>query len=255
MSLKVRPAFWQPQPRLPLAVRRFLQARVEAALREPSRRSLLAWPAILGAPVQRQQHPEGIPEAELVALAARMVRAVNPGEPGTLWTEDAALLPDTAERRATGWAPHALWEPCAEAVSLRSAVALLALTGQPEDRSYVLACGVALFNLSLFHECHDALEILWRRSEGDLKRDLQGLILLTCGFHHQQHQHAAGMRSIWRGGLPHLRGGSLDTPWGRVGYAESLAMALHRLEWLKGGSAGELPARFWDMPPPRWEFT
>lgn len=257
MSAGPRPVFWQSQPQLPMEIRRFLQTRLETALREPPRRTLLVWPAILGAPVQRSEHPDGIPEPQLMILAAKMVKAVTAADPVTVWAEDAALLPETAERGASGWAPHPLWEPFARPVSLRSAVALLAMTGQPEDERYLLGCGIALFNLSMFHECHDALEILWRRSEGDLKTGLQGLILLAGGFYHQQHHHTAGMRSIWKDGMPSLRKfkGTLDTPWGRVGYAESLAMASHRLEWLKTASADEDLARFWETPSPKWELT
>jgi hypothetical protein len=101
------------------------------------------------------------------------------------------------------------------------------------------------------------LEILWRQSEGELKTRLQGLILLACGFHHQQHLHAPGMLGVWRGGISHLEGASgvLDTPWGRVSYAGSLAKAMQRLEWLKTKRADDDWARFWEMPSPEWEFT
>lgn len=254
---KVRPAFWQPQPRPPLEIRRFLQTRVEAALAEPAKRTVLVWPAILGAPVQTEAHPEGIPGCELMALAARMIRAVGPSGPAEAWAEDLRTFPDTAEAGPTGWVPSAPWRPRSSLVSLRSAVTLLALTGQPEDERYLLSSATALFNLCLFHECHEALEVLWRRSDGDLNEGLQGLILLACGFHHQQHLNAPGMRGVWESGIARLRRlpGSLDTPWGRVGYAGSLAMATHRLDWLKTASADPGEARFWEMPSPEWEFT
>lgn len=254
---QVRPAFWQPQPRLPLAIRRFLQVRVEAALEAPDRRTVLVWPAILGAPIQLAAHPEGIPEPELMALAARMVRAVGPLDPASVWAADLHTFPDTAAVGRCGWVPADLWRSQARLVSLRSGVALLALTGRPEDERYLLSSAVELFNLSLFHECHEALERLWRRSEGPLKDGLQGLILLACGFHHQQHLNAAGMKGVWLAGIPRLQRfpGALDTPWGRVGYAGSLAMAMHRLDWLKTAGAEQDGARFWEMPSPEWEFT
>lgn len=254
---KARPAFWQPQPRLPLEARRFLQIRVEAALNEPAKRTVLAWPAILGAPVQVDAHPEGIPEPELMALAARMIQAVGSSDPAETWVKDLHAFPDTAEAGSDGWKPAAPWRPQARLVSLRSAVALLALTGRPEDERYLLSSAVELFNLCLFHECHEALEALWRRSEGERREGLQGLILLACGFHHQQHLNAAGMRGVWESGIPRLERfpGALDTPWGRVGYAGSLAMATHRLDWLKTAGADPGEARFWEMPSPEWEFT
>jgi len=254
MSRDTRPVFWAPQARLPLPVNRFLQARLEAALGEPGRRTLLAWPAVLGAPVQRQAHPEGLPEKRLLDLSARMVLAVGKRRPEAAWAEDRVVLPDTASPGPGGWLPHPVWESFASRVSLRSGVLLLALTGQPEDGRYLLASAASLFNHALFHECHDALELLWRRSEGDLKQGLQGLILLTCGYYHQQHHNAAGMRSIWKGGIPHLRPfeGTLETPWGRIAFSGSLAMATRRLEWLENKDADW--ARFWETPSPEWEF-
>jgi hypothetical protein len=257
VSHETRPVFWTQQHRLPLEVNRFLRLRLESALNLPQERSLLAWPAILGAPVQRAAHPQGVPEAKVLALAARMVKAVGKREPEAAWTQDRDAFPDTALMGSTGWLPHGLWDRHAAQVSLRSGVALLALTGQPEDDRYLLASGVALFNHALFHECHDALELLWRRSEGELKQGLQGLILLACGYYHQQHHHAAGMRSIWKGGIPHLRPfkGILDTPWGRITFSESQAMASQRLDWLQDSNFDEDWARFWETPSPEWEWA
>jgi len=255
MSRETPPSFWAQQPRLPLPVHRFLQARLEPALGDPARRTLLVWPTILGAPAQRAAHPEGLPEERLLDLSARMVGAVGKLGPGEAWAQDRARFPDTAAPGSAGWLPHPLWEPFATRVSLRSGVALLALTGQPEDARYLLASAAALFNHALFHECHEALELLWRRSEGDLKRGLQGLILLACGYYHQQHHNAAGMRSIWKGGIPHLRPfeGRLDTPWGRIAFSGSLAMATRRLEWLEEKDVDW--ARFWETPSPEWEYS
>lgn len=255
MSPATPPAFWAPQPRLPWPVNRFLRVRLEAALAEPARRTLLVWPTILGAPAQREACPEGLPEERLLALAARMVVAVGTRGPSEAWARDRAAFPDAAAPGPTGWVPHPLWAPWSSPVSLRCGVALLALTGQPEDEHYLLASAVALFNHALFHECHDALELLWRRSEGAMKQGLQGLILLACGYYHQQHHNAAGMRSIWKGGIPHLRpfDGTLTTPWGSLSFSGSLAMAKRRLAWLEDKDADW--AQFWETPSPEWEFT
>lgn len=256
MSVDQRPAFWQRQPRLPLEIRQFLQVRLHEALCDPSRRTLLVWPTVLGAPRQRAAHPDGIPDAELESLATRMVTAVGPLDAPTAWQRDLASYPDTSVRTAAGWAPHPVWRPFEALVSLRSGVTLLALTGRPEGDRYLLASAVALFNLSLFHECHDALEMLWRNAEGELKAGLQGLILLTSGYYHQQHHHAAGMRSIWKDGIPPLRPfqGTIETPWGRVRYADSLAMASERLTWLRSPETAESWEPFWESPPPAWEL-
>jgi len=253
---ETRPVFWAPQPALPPALHLFQQARLERALAEPRRRTLLAWPTVLGAPVLRSAHPQGIPEPVLVDLAARMVKAVGAEDPSRAWKEDLELFPDTASRGAAGWAPHAAWAPFASRVSLRAGVALLALTGRPEDDRYLLGCAVALFNCALFQECQEALRRLLPRTDGGLERGLRGLLLLACGYYHQQGHHAAGMRSIWTDGAQHLCSfkGELDTPWGRVAFSESLAMAEQRLEWLEHASAEEDWARFWETRSPEWEF-
>lgn len=257
MSRETPPVFWARQAWLPSDVERFLGTRLEAALGDPRKRTLLAWPAILGAPAQREAHPQGIPEARLLALAARMLKGVGESDPASAWERDRVTLPDTASRGATGWLPGVPWAAYPTMVSLRSGVALMALTGQPEDERYLLASGVTLFNCALFHECHDVLEMLWRRSTGELKTCLQGLILLASGYYHQQHHHAAGMQSLWKDGTRLLRplDGTLETPWGRIAFSESLAMASRRLEWLKTTSADEDWARFWETPSPEWELT
>jgi len=257
VSSKVSPAFWSRQTRLPLEADRFLRLRLEKALADPGQRTLLVWPTILGAPVQREAHPAGIPCSLLLPLAARMVKAVAKLDPGSVWERDLLALPDTACQGSSGWLPHPVWAHVASRISLGSGVALLALTGRPEDDRYRLASGVALFNHALYHPCHAALEELWRRAEGDLKRGLQGLILLACGYYHQQHQHAPGMRSTWRDGLDHLQpfGGILETPWGRLSFVESLAMVVQRLEWLQHTNTEDEWERFWETPSPEWELA
>ena len=80
-----RTPFWQRQPRLTLEVHRFFQDRMEAALQDPEARQVLVWPTILGAPGLRQRHPEGIPEAELLNHAARMLTALGQHDPAAAW--------------------------------------------------------------------------------------------------------------------------------------------------------------------------
>ena len=254
---ETRPHFWAPQTPLTPELHRFLQLRLERALAAPRARTLLAWPTALGAPVQRRAHPEGVPEPELMNLTARMVKALGVEDPSLAWREDLAAFPDTASPGPTGWRPHDAWASRATRVSLRTGVTLLAMTGQPEDDRFPLGCGVALFNCALFHESHEALETLRRRSGGGLQQGLQGLILLACGYYHQQCHHAAGMRCMWMDAVRHLRSfkGELDTPWGRIEFSESMAMAAERLEWLEKFSAEDDWARFWETPSPEWEFA
>jgi len=257
MSCATDPIFWQRQRRLPLPVMRFLRSMLDEALREPAQRSLLVWPTILGAPRLRELHPEGIPEAELLAQSRRMLEAFGIHDPEQAWQEAQRANLHIARQGPSGWLPGPLWESLASELSLRSGVILVALTGQPEDARYRLACGVALFNMALFHECHDALEALWLASNGGLKEGLQGLILMSAGFYHQQHHDAAGMLALWRDGLPMLEriGLQLDTPWGTVDFRESLVTASGRLDWLMAEDDEANLDKLWEMPRPEWSLT
>ena len=251
------PVFWQRQPRLPLLVMKFMGARLEAALREPSARALLVWPVVLGAPRLRESHPGGVPEPVLLASAGPMLEALAVTGPRAAWDQAMALLPNTAEPGPGGWLPHRIWEPLSSRVSLRLGVTLLALQGQPEDARYGLACGVALFNSALFHECHDALEPLWLMAEGELKAGLQGLILLAGGFHHLQLHNAGGMISLWEDALPALAqfDGALATPWGGVGFGAGAAAAAERLAWLERYDGDMALDPLWAMSRPTLELT
>jgi hypothetical protein len=240
-----------------MPVMRFLGARMEAALAAPRDRALLVWPVVLGAPGVQEAWPDGIPEAELLAKAEPMLRPVAAGDPGAAWREALERLPDTADRGPAGWVAHRIWAPLGPLVSLRLGVALLALLGQPEDGRYGLACGVALFNSALFHECHDALEPLWEEASGDLRTGLQGLILLAGGYHHLQLDNPGGMISLWQDALPPLQhlDGTLRTPWGRVGFRAAAGPAAERLAWLDNYDGDMALAPLWDMPRPSLELT
>jgi hypothetical protein len=257
------PAFWQRQPRLPQPVLRYLGARLEASLLDPADRALLAWPAILGAPKVREAFPGGIPEAELLERARPMAEPALQGR-GSLqeaWRISLGRFPDTADRGETGWIPHRIWDPLASLVSLRCGVTLLALLGLPGGERYPLAAAVSLFNAALFHESHDALEPLWSGAEGEVRRGLQGLILVAGGFHHHQIQNAPGMAGLWEDALAALEpaGGALDTPWGTLGFASCLDAVRARLDALDTGG-GERDAeppwdRLWGLERPEWELT
>jgi hypothetical protein len=241
-----------------MPVMRFLNARVEAALADPGDRAMLVWPLVLGAPGLRESHPDGVPEAELLARAESMLKPLGVADPAAAWAKAVGRLPDTADLGPDGWVPHRIWAPLAALVSLRLGVALLALMGQPEDDRYPLASGVALFNSALFHECHDAFELLWRPAEGDLRAGLQGLIMLAAGFHHLQVENPGGMLGLWRDALPPLEllGGALRTPWGVVEYQAALESAAERLAWLNATYDGDLPlSPLWAMSRPVMELT
>ena len=119
------------------------------------------------------------------------------------------------------------------------------------------AAGAGLFNACLYHECHDALEPLWAAAGGSLKRCLQGLILLTGGYHHLQLLNRGGMRALWQESLNALEGipDRLDTPWGGLGIDRALGATADRLAWLEGDDGSGDPAPLWDLPRPEWELA
>ena len=243
--------FWQRQPTLPLAIQRFLRKRVEAALHDPEQRFHLAWPTVLGAPRLRELHPEGVPEAELFTHAAKMLAALGITDTAEAWTRTLEVFPDTATQDGTGWMPHAEWGAFGPLISLRSGWQLMALTPLPLDERYGLSCGVSLFNHGLYHECHDALEPLWIEAQGPLKGALQGLILMTAGYHHLQLQNAKGMKAVWEEALARLEAssGRVDTPWGPVELEDATRVTAERLALLDQET--DWPA-LWRMDRPLW---
>lgn len=242
---------------LPLALQRFLRARIEAALQDPARRVLLVWPMILGAPKLREAHPEGLPESLLLAKAAGPLAAVGANDPAAAWHDCLSLLPDTAEQGATGWRPHRSWGAQGPLLSLRTGVALLVLTGLPADDTYLFAAAAGLFNACLFHECHDALEPLWLAAEGDRKRQLQGLIFLAAGYHLMQLHQRRGMAALWEDAAAALAAedGRFDTPWGVLAFGEALSATIGRLAWLGSHSEDVDLATLWELPRPVLELA
>lgn len=244
--------FFQRQPVLPLPIQRFLRKRVEAALHDPAQRFHLVWPTVLGAPRLRELHPDGVPEAELFTHAAKMLAALGISDPAAAWPETLATFPDTAAQGGTGWMPATEWGAFGPLISLRSGWQLMALTPLASDETYGLSCGVSLFNHGLYHECHDALEPLWIEAQEPLKGALQGLILMTAGYHHLQLQNANGMKAVWEESLARLEPfqGRAGTPWGRVDFAEAARLTVERLTILDGG-VPDWPA-LWRLDRPLW---
>ncbi|HEX9009060.1 MAG TPA: DUF309 domain-containing protein [Holophagaceae bacterium] len=251
-----RTPFWQRQPILPLEVQGVLRTRVEAALADPGAREALVWPTILGAPRLRQAHPDGLPEDELLAHAARLLAPLGILDPAAAWQAHREAWGDTTEAGPSGWRPSSRWGAWGPLVSLRCGWQLAALTPLPLDERYPLACGVSLFNHGLFHECHDALEPLWTGASGGLKDGLQGLILMAAGHHHLQLHNLPGMRAVWEDALARLgpSGGLVTTPWGEVRAEAALGLTARRLELAGALAEGGDLADLWALDRPTWEL-
>lgn len=256
-----RTPFWQRQPRLPVEIHRFLQDRMAAALEDPEARQILVWPTILGAPGLRQVHPEGLPEAELLNQAVRMLSALGHHDPEGDWRAHLTRWPDTAERGPEGWRPSASWGAWGPLVSLRSGWQLAALTPLPLGLQYPLACAVSLFNHGLFHECHDALEPLWMAADGQLKSQLQGLILLAGGYHHLQQHNLEGLVALGEEAMVRLGscGGRIATPWGEVRVESALDLTARRLDHGKrmtdDADDEAVFGPLWVLDRPTWELA
>ena len=252
-----RTPFWQRQPRIPLNIQRFFQDRMEAALQDPEARQVLVWPTILGAPGLRKAHPAGLPEPELLSHAARMLGALGQHDPASAWRSHLAAWRDTAEGGPEGWRPASAWGALGPLVSLRCGWQLAALTPLPLGERYPLACGVSLFNHGLYHECHDALEPLWAAADGDLKDQLQGLILLAGGYHHLQLHNRQGLMALWEEALGRLEacGGRVATPWGDVRAKASLDLTALRLDHGKRMTDAADLSPLWALDRPTWELA
>ena len=134
---------------------------------------------------------------------------------------------------------------------------LAALTPLPLGERYPLACGVSLFNHGLYHECHDALEPLWFSAEGDLKEQLQGLILMTGGYHHLQQHNLGGMVTLWEEARLRLKpcGGQVHTPWGEVSAESALDLTVQRLDHGRRMTEDADFSSLWTLDRPTWELA
>jgi len=234
----------------------FLRDRLTASMKDPDQRSVLVWPTILGAPRLQEEFPEGIPFGTLMQRASGLMGPMGLASAERCWERDLSRFPDTAELGSQGWRVHTSWAPMASLVSLRSGVTLLALMGHPGEADFPIGVASALFNSALYHECHDVLEPLWGDARGHVKAGLQGLILLTAGFHHQQLHNAPGMVGLWEDAINilALRSGELETPWGTLNYTAAVEAASTRLAWMEGKDQDADLAPLWDLPRPHWEL-
>ena len=79
----------------------------------------------------------------------------------------------------------------------------------------VLTQGVALFNEGEYFACHEVWEELWKRSNGDERTALQGMIQAAAALLHAQRGNRRGALSIYAKALSNLNGlpdGSLGSP-------------------------------------------
>jgi uncharacterized protein len=75
---------------------------------------------------------------------------------------------------------------------------------QAEDE-ILFARGVALFNQGKYFACHEGWEELWKRSAGDDRAALQGLIQSAAALLHARRGNRAGALSLCRKAIANLQ--------------------------------------------------
>jgi predicted metal-dependent hydrolase len=113
--------------------------------------------------------------------------------------------------------------------------------------------GIELFNSRKYFECHEALEALWLKTEGEEKVFLHGLIQIAAAFHHYMRRNAAGARSLLE------KGGKKLERFGDAQRGTNLAGLRRQLQpWRQylAGTRGEAMAARATAPPlPRIELA
>lgn len=65
--------------------------------------------------------------------------------------------------------------------------------------------GIEHFNNKEFFECHEVLEELWFKEEGESKLFYQGLIQVAVAFHHYENENYRGASKLLQSGIAKLR--------------------------------------------------
>ncbi len=106
--------------------------------------------------------------------------------------------------------------------------------------------GIDLFNAGNFFDAHEALEDVWRETQGEKREFLQGVIQVAVGLHHHSTGNLLGARSLLARADEKLARFP-DTYCNlRVDRLRAAVAA-----WIQSLAGGELPA----LPPPRLELA
>ncbi|HUN60099.1 MAG TPA: DUF309 domain-containing protein [Candidatus Binataceae bacterium] len=85
------------------------------------------------------------------------------------------------------------------------------------DAKALLARGVGLFNDGEYFACHEVWEELWKRSEGEERAALQGLIQVAVAILHAERGNYRGAQSVYRKAMRNLELASEDCMGLRLG--------------------------------------
>lgn len=124
------------------------------------------------------------------------MNAVNPK-----WTSYGALEIDIFANNASDFQTLvAAIEPLARIELARNLQDLMTFP----SKEAALNQARSMFNAERYWEAHEVLESIWRVSEGEEKKLLQGLILVCAAFVHAQKDENAVALGIAKRALPHL---------------------------------------------------
>jgi hypothetical protein len=151
----------------PLPLRNALAALAIAALDDPGARGALAW--LAGGSIDPAPPPAGRPRAHHLV------------EPDAI---------DVHARRADAHAARAL------RADARSASADARRRGRGRAPSRL--------NERLFFEVHEVLEAEWKRTSGEVRQALQGVIQIAVALHHHAHGNPRGARTLMHEGRGRL---------------------------------------------------
>ena len=85
------------------------------------------------------------------------------------------------------------------------------------EERVLFAKGVALFNDGEYFACHEVWEELWKRSAGEERIVLQGMIQAAAALLHAQRGNRRGALSVYRKALINLAGGGKGSITGSSG--------------------------------------
>ena len=198
----------------PLPLRNALAALAIEALDDPAARAALGWLAATPA--------ESAPPTVRADLAAHHLVEAD----GTLVD---VHRPHEARMRA-----HA-------ERALRAADAYRAARDDDAVAAAV-ARAVALWNERLFFEVHEVLEAEWKRTSGEVRQALQGVIQIAVALHHHAHGNPRGAKTLMHEGR-----GRLAPCAGALPTLDAAALLAATAPWETALIAGTAER---DAPPP-----
>jgi len=174
-------------------------------------------------------NPSNMSREELLSILRALARTTGSQARNPKWTSYGALELDVfCPTKADFDLFLAAATPIAKAEFTRD------LNRAPEYRTEdeLLMEARQLFNSERYWECHEVLEGIWRRKQGEEKKLLQGIILLCAAFvHHQKGEQSVAL-GVLRRAIPHLEFSAANYGGFNVGDLKTKAESMLRSQGL-----------------------